>query len=54
MIDIATAERCRIILDRASSIEVLEKRKADALNDHKHIENKIKAEIEAAEEKEKS
>jgi citrate lyase subunit beta/citryl-CoA lyase len=54
MIDIATAERCRIILDRANAIDAMEKRKDEAIKNPSQIEEEIKAAIMKAEEKEKN
>ena len=53
MIDIATAERCRNILRRADAVEAMEKRKADDIGNPSQKEEKIKAAIMIAEEREK-
>jgi len=49
MIDIATADRCRAILERADAIVALEARKAEAQRDPAGIEEKLKAAIREAE-----
>jgi citrate lyase subunit beta/citryl-CoA lyase len=46
MIDIATAERCRRILERADAIAGMEKRKNEALKNSEAIEEKLRASIE--------
>lgn len=45
MIDIASAERCRKILERAASIEEMEKRKKEALIDSNALEEKLRKAI---------
>ena len=48
MIDIATAERCRRILERADAITVMEKRKNEAQKESDAIEEKLRASIETS------
>lgn len=52
MVDIATAERCKIVLERAEAIEVMESKKAEALKDLSTIEERWRAAIEEAEKRE--
>ncbi len=46
MIDIASAERCRRILERADAIAEMDRRKNDALRDLYSVEERLRAENE--------
>ena len=46
MIDIATAERCRRVIERAAAIEEKEKRKIEALRDPEALERRLRVSIE--------
>ena len=46
MIDIASAERCRRILDRADAIAEMNRRKEEALKDPDSVEERLRAAIE--------
>jgi citrate lyase subunit beta/citryl-CoA lyase len=46
MIDIASAERCRKVLERAYAIKEMEKRKSEASRDPESLEEKLKEAIE--------
>jgi citrate lyase subunit beta/citryl-CoA lyase len=46
MIDIATAERCRKVMERATAIEKKEKRKSEALRDQDALEERLRLSIE--------
>ncbi|MBE0633223.1 hypothetical protein IH574_01520 [Candidatus Bathyarchaeota archaeon] len=45
MIDIASAERCRKILERADAVEAMDRRKNEALKDPECFEEKLRAAI---------
>ena len=45
MIDIATAERCRRIIDRAVAIDEKEKKKDEALKDPNALEERLREAI---------
>jgi len=45
MIDIASAERCRKILDRADAIAEMNRRKEEALRDSDSVEERLRAAI---------
>jgi citrate lyase subunit beta/citryl-CoA lyase len=47
MVDIATAERCKIVLTRADAIASMKARKAEALKDPSAVEERIRAAIES-------
>lgn len=46
MIDIASAERCRRILDQADAIAEIDRRKNDALRDFYSVEERLRTENE--------
>ena len=46
MIDIASAERCRRILDRADAIAEMDRRRSEALRDPDSVEERLRATIE--------
>jgi len=46
MIDVASAERCRRILDRADAIAEMDRRKKEALRDPDSVEERLRAAIE--------
>jgi len=48
MIDIASAERCRRILDRADAIAEMDRRKSEALRDPGSVEERLRAAMEEA------
>jgi len=48
MIDIASAERCRRILDRADAIAEMDRRKSEAIRDPDSVEERLRAAIEEA------
>ncbi|MCK4581764.1 hypothetical protein KAU18_00480, partial [Candidatus Bathyarchaeota archaeon] len=48
MIDIASAERCRRILERADAIAEIDRRKSEALRDPDSVEERLRAAIEEA------
>jgi len=49
MVDVATTERCKIMLERADAIAAMEARKSDAARDLGTLENELRAAIEEAE-----
>lgn len=49
MVDVATAERCKIIPERADAIAAMEARKSDAARYLGALENELRAAIEEAE-----
>jgi len=50
MIDIATAERCRRVIERAAAIEEKEKRKIEALRDPEALEERLRSSIQRSSE----
>jgi citrate lyase subunit beta/citryl-CoA lyase len=48
MIDVASAERCRRILERADAVAEMDRRKSEALRDPDSVEERLRAAIEDA------
>jgi hypothetical protein len=48
MIDIASAERCRKVLERADAIAGMQRRKDEALKDPDSLEERLRAAIDEA------
>ena len=48
MIDVASAERCRKILERADAISEMDRRKSEAIRDPDSVEERLRAAIEEA------
>jgi len=46
MIDIASAERCRRILERADAVTEMDRRKSEALRDPGSVEERLRTENE--------
>jgi len=46
MIDVASAERCRRILDRADAVAVMDRREEEAFRDPDSVEERLRAAIE--------